>query len=173
MLDQNSVLPQVTEYSFDLERMTSALLLIDENLGSQTLSILNFPRIRVPTGGGLNFRIQTATGGDSATELVGVITAWRQSRVFYHNAFCSGGNRPPDCISSDGITGVGSPGGQCRYCPHARFGSAVDINGRPTAGQACKDQRQVLFLLNRDSPAPAECAAQQRQGLYPIHDNPA
>ncbi len=48
---------------------------------------------------------------------------------------------PPDCSSTDTITGVGNPGGACKACPMAQWDSAAD-----SAGQACKQVKQLFFL---------------------------
>jgi hypothetical protein len=130
-----------------LERtsMTETLALIDENLGQQGFSILNLPRIRVPSGGALNFRVETASGEKSAGKLEGVITAWRMARVYWRSREVR--KKPPDCTSINGFAGIGDPGGNCKDCPYARFGSALRPDGKKSNGQACKDVRQVLFLL--------------------------
>jgi hypothetical protein len=45
---------------------------------------------------------------------------------------------------------VGDPGGSCRDCPLARFGSATKPDGSKGGGQACRDQREVLLRLDGD-----------------------
>jgi hypothetical protein len=50
-------------------------------------------------------------------------------------------------LSIDGLKGVGDPGGNCKNCPLARFGSDLKPDGSRGNGQACKDVRQVLLLL--------------------------
>lgn len=121
------------------------LNLIDENLGGQNFSILSLPRIKVPSGGDTSFLIETAAGNEHARKLTGVISSWRSVRVYWKSR--AAGKKPPDCTSQNGFMGVGDPGGECRACPYARFGSGIGNDGQPTNGQACKDIRQVLFLL--------------------------
>jgi hypothetical protein len=132
---------------FDADTITGALSLIEDNLGTQAPSVLNLPRIRIPSGGGLALRIDTPAGEESVKEATGVIISWRRARVYYQMPAGRGGKKPPDCSSTDGLTGIGDPGGECRNCRHARFGSAVGPSGAPTAGQACKEVRQLLILL--------------------------
>ena len=109
------------------------------------LPILDLPRIRVPSGGGLQFRIDTAAGEENARKLEGVIVAYRSARIYWKSR--AAGKRPPDCSSIDGFIGAGDPGGECAQCPNARFGSGFKADGSPSGGQACKDVRQILFLL--------------------------
>jgi hypothetical protein len=129
------------------DRMKGILALLDENLGGG-FSVLNLPRIRVPTGGALDFRVEGASGETSARRITGILVASRRARIYWRKAYGGGGGKkPPDCTSMDGFVGIGDPGGECRICPYARFGSAIGANGKPGPGQACKDVRQVLFLL--------------------------
>lgn len=132
---------------FERANMNNVLALIDENLDPQSFSILNLPRIRIPSGGALAFRVETAGGEESAAELKGIMAAWRPARVYFKKAYGRGGKKPPDCSSIDGRMGVGDPGGPCPDCPYARFGSAINADGSRGKGQACKEVRQVLLLL--------------------------
>ena len=60
----------------------------------------------------------------------------------------SDANSPPNCSSLDAYTGIGEPGGNCRSCRYAQFGTGA--NGE---GQACKLVRQ-LFFLRQDAVLP-------------------
>jgi hypothetical protein len=123
------------------------LQLLSENDSLRNFSILNLPRILVGSGGGTSFRIQGLAGEETERELRGVMVAVRPARVFWRENYAGGGSgKPPDCSSKDGLVGYGDPGGRCSECPNARFGSAVQPNGQPGNGQACKDIRQILFL---------------------------
>lgn len=125
----------------------NVLQLLDDNLGAQNFSILNLPRIQVPSGGGLNWRIATLAGEIAEKEIEGIVVAWRPARVFWQESYSGGASgKPPDCSSKDGLVGVGNPGGSCTECPYAQFGSALLPNGQPGPGQACKDIRQLLVL---------------------------
>lgn len=130
------------------EAMRSVLTLIDENLGAQKFSVLNLSRIKVPAGGGTEFRVEGAAGPQSERQLQVVITAFRQARIYWKKAFgTGGGKKPPDCTSTDGFLGVGDPGGECSRCPFAAFGTSKNPDGSPGTGQACKEIRQLLVLL--------------------------
>ena len=154
--DQQMLVPQIeksgTELTYPLlnhARMKSTLALIEENLGNQNFSIQNLPKIRVPSGGTMAFRVTTASGDEELVKLIeGVIVATRAARVFWENPFGSGaGKRPPDCTSNDGYIGTGRPGGECARCPNAAFGTALNPDGSRGKGQACKQVQQILFLL--------------------------
>jgi|SRR5215469_1766578 len=141
------ILPAETEYPL-LDDPSGVLELLDEGMAGRPLPLLDLQRIRVPSGGGLAFRYDTAAGEETAKKLTGVIVAWRQARIFWRAR--GSGKKPPDCTSTDGFTGTGDPGGLCSKCPYSKFGTAVKQDGTPGAGQACKDIRQALVLLPGD-----------------------
>jgi hypothetical protein len=113
--------------------------IISENLGDGGVGSLDLPRIKVATGGGTTWVVDGVD--EPVTELEGILLAWRMERLFWKGAYGGSRKRPPDCISRDGFSGVGDPGGPCRMCPNAQFDSAPQ--GR---GQACKQVRQLLVL---------------------------
>lgn len=132
----------------DPQAMTRILRLIDDNLAGQTISPLNLPRIRVPSGDDYQFKVETATGVERRATIVCVITAFRTARAYWIKPFGTGrGSQPPDCSSKDGFTGEGNPGGDCTQCPFAAFGTARMADGSKGAGTACKELRQLLVLL--------------------------
>jgi hypothetical protein len=86
--------------------------------------------------------VPTLEGEHTLDRIIGVIAFARDTRVYYRTAFGKGnGNQPPDCSSSDGITGQGKPGGECSRCPLAEFGSAEE-----GGGQACRQVKQLFVL---------------------------
>jgi hypothetical protein len=111
-----------------------------ENLGNAKLSAFNLDRIKMPSGGGLAWEVQTLEGPEPQKTLTGIIVYHRDVRTFWRDEYSGQGN-PPDCSSDDGITGYGDPGGDCSSCPLAQFDS-----GR-NGGQACKQQKQVFLLM--------------------------
>jgi hypothetical protein len=129
---------------------------LKENLGGDDLSPFDLDRVSIPTGGGVAWTIPTIDGGvDSVKELVGIIIGVQKARAYWRTSFAnSGGGSPPDCISDDGITGLGDPGGACATCPYAEFGSKLGEDGLTRlAGQACR-QITRIFLLRPDSMLP-------------------
>lgn len=108
------------------------------------MSESDFDRVIVPSGGGITWEVPSLKDGVKTTdELIGVMVYYRDTRAYWQNSFDkSGGGSPPDCSSIDLVLGIGKPGGQCHVCPLAQFGSAE--KGR---GQACKQMRQIYFLM--------------------------
>lgn len=121
-----------------------------ENAGDDRISAFDLDRITVPSGSGAAmWRIPTLDGEEALAALEGVIIFQRTTRAYWQKEMGeTGGSSPPDCSSEDGLLGVGNPGGTCKYCPLAAFGSGA--NGRK---QACK-QAKLLFVLRPESAIP-------------------
>jgi hypothetical protein len=114
---------------------------VQVNLGEK-MSAGDLQVIRLPAGGGTAWTLQNLEGEKTEKELYGIIVGWRDTRSYWSVPMDqSDGNAPPDCASVDACVGVGKPGGDCRTCRFAQFGSGP--NGE---GQACKLMRQLLFL---------------------------
>jgi len=117
-----------------------------QNLGGEQLSVADFTRIKVPTGGATKWQIETAGGAEVVDTLEGVILYTTRRRAYWSNPNPT--QSPPDCSSADMKTGVGTPGGSCFGCPFDQFGSAP--NGH---GKACKEVR-LFFLLRKGQVLP-------------------
>jgi hypothetical protein len=117
---------------------------LESNIGPNGISPMQLNRIKVPSGGALTWAVPGLDGEENFKELSGIVLAWTDSRVYYKVPFAErkGKAGPPDCTSKDGFYGVGDPGGECRRCPMAEWGSDPK-GGR---GQACKQVRRLLFL---------------------------
>ena len=100
-----------------------------------------FERIKIPAGGGTMFESPSSNPDESdmVKDFSAVILYHHPMYVFYNSKF-NGSNNPPDCLSIDGITGVGIPGGKCINCPKNKFGSGE--NG----SKACKNKHQMYLL---------------------------
>lgn len=100
-----------------------------------------FERIKMPAGGGVMFESPSGNPDepDMIKEFSAVILYHHPMYVFYSSKF-NGSNNPPDCLSIDGITGVGTPGGKCMNCPNNKFGSGE--NG----SKVCKNKHQMYLL---------------------------
>jgi hypothetical protein len=116
------------------------------NIASGTVSEFDLPRIKVMSGAAL-WLIPSLEGDETAPKIEGVLVVSRDARVYY--ASKDAGNVPPDCSSTDAITGIvqGKPGdvkygGACQACPMSKWDSAQDGGG----GQACKQVKQLFFL---------------------------
>jgi len=118
--------------------------LIRENIGAGGLAPTDLERIVIPAGGGTAWNIKTLEGDVNVDHFDAVILYWKDVRLYWASEFTGAGS-PPDCLSNDGLTGRGNPGGVCARCPNAQFGSAA--NG---VGQACKQCRQLFVLLPDD-----------------------
>src|SRR5215471_9194259 len=143
MSEKMDVLPPHRDYPL-LEDPAEVLALIDDNF-NRGFNVLNLQRIRTGAGGAVNFRMETATGEEAPKKISGIINAYKTGRVYWKKQ--QAGNLPPDCVSEDGWHGTGDPGGDCGICPFAQFGSSVNQDGSRGSGQACKEIRQVLFLI--------------------------
>ena len=127
--------------------------LMAETLGALDVTEFDLERIVVPTGGGLNWQIANAEGEtDTPRSFDAVILNFAKRRSFYEESYEeSGGGSPPDCSSSDCLTGEGNPGGSCNICPNAQFGSSKKPGG---LGQACS-QNMFLFIVRPDEIMPS------------------
>jgi hypothetical protein len=121
------------------------------NIGSGSITAFDLPRIKVPSGGGTLWQLQTLEGERAEPTIEGIIVFARDTRAYWATSADdpAAGNNPPDCSSTDGLIGIGTPGGHCvptkeckKGCPLAAFKS--DPKGG--AGQACKAVRQLFFL---------------------------
>jgi hypothetical protein len=100
-----------------------------------------FERIKMPTGGGTVFEVPGDEPGEteSVKEFTGVILHHHPLNVYYRDEY-TGGSRPPNCASNNGLVGQGNPGGVCEACKFNQFGS-----GR-NDGKACQNRRRLFIL---------------------------
>jgi len=99
-------------------------------------------RIKMPSGVSKFFTVPADSEEEQqVSEIVGIILHSHPSFAYYTTTY-QGGSNPPDCGSLDGKQGVGNPGGDCRKCPHNRFGSGTE-GGQ---GKACQN-RKMLYIL--------------------------
>jgi hypothetical protein len=117
-----------------------------EALEGEELSPWDLPELTIPAGGGTTWEINTLDGDVSTKEILAVIVDSQRVRQYYAREF-EGGNTPPDCVSADGLTGVGTPGGECVSCPLAAWGSGGDR----TNSQACSERRHLLLLTEHSA----------------------
>ena len=129
-------------------RGTDSLAMAVEGLGG-SVAISDLTVVGMPSGKTPAFSVPDALTGKSRVveSIEGVIIHWQDTRAYWREAYgTSEGNGPPDCMSTDGLTGIGAPGGACAVCPMAEFGTARGADGKPRAGQACA-QRRNLFVV--------------------------
>lgn len=106
---------------------------------------LNFPKVKIPSGGMLQFEVpgDDPENPEYSKTLEGVILFNHASGAYWQEGSEYDENTSPLCSSVDGRVGIGEPGGTCAVCPLNQFGSALDGSGK---GKACKNMR-VLYLL--------------------------
>lgn len=100
-----------------------------------------FERIKIPAGGATTFEIpgDNPDDPDTVKDFTAVILYQHPIHAYYKDKY-TGGSNPPDCGSFDGITGEGTPGGNCKNCPFNQFGSGE--NG----AKACKNRRRIYLI---------------------------
>lgn len=127
---------------FDTDKIIAA---VSENFDGEDLGPNDLDRVRIPSGGALQWLVPDLEEDEIALKtLRGIIVAKRASRAYWESSLDeSGGGTPPDCSSQDGKIGQGNPGGDCSDCPFNQFGSANAGEGR---GKACKEMRLVFLM---------------------------
>lgn len=121
--------------------------IIQDNLAGEDITTRNLARITIPSGGGLAWAYPGADGTEARTTFEGVILHKQKARAYWAAGLeAGGGSTPPDCRSDDAVYGVGDPGGDCKTCPFAVFGSKVGTNGQQGRGQACK-LMSLLYVM--------------------------
>ncbi len=112
---------------------------ISEEMEGLTAS---FERIKIPAGGTTIFEIpgDDPNEPEAVKEFSAVILFHHPLNSYYKDAY-TGGSNPPDCGSFDGITGIGTPGGNCKTCSYNEFGSGENGNAK-----ACKNRRRIYLL---------------------------
>lgn len=116
--------------------------IVADNLAGQDINEFDLRRVGMPAGGATVWQVPTLEGPQNLQELSGILVFTKQTRSYWSEDQRTG--EPPLCSSPDGLIGVGTPGGDCRSCEFAEFGS-----GKKGRGQACT-QRTVWFLLRED-----------------------
>ena len=146
----NHQLAVIKDEDYQVLQVTPTLLkeVIQTNLGNEIVSAFDFDKITIPTGGVTSWQLKTLTGEKSVKELEGIMVFWKNSRAFFKEAFGEGEGKP-ECVSEDGVKGIGDPGGECASCPYNQFGS--DLKGGK--GKACREVK-ALFMLLKDNILP-------------------
>jgi hypothetical protein len=118
--------------------------IVEANTGG-AITLGDLTQVTIPSGGSTTFEIANPLGEDEdAKEIEGVLIFWNDRRSYWMrdlDDLDDDDDRSPDCFSANAVEGVGAPGGDCRTCPLAAWGSAKD-----GGGQACKAQRLFFFL---------------------------
>ncbi len=136
--DHKFMLPDMVDSDFSPEDMA-------DDMDGLSMS---FNRVKIPSGGGLQFEIPTddPENPDYDKALVGVILFNHATCAYWppkddDNDEEDEEDNNPLCSSLDGKTGVGTPGGTCATCPLNTYGTAEKGKGK-----ACKNMR-IIYLL--------------------------
>lgn len=141
MNNQNTAL--MTQEEFLLPTMVEGDFSNDELADDMDGMQMSFPRIKIPSGGTIQFEIPTddPENPDYTKTLTGVILYHHPNYAYWAEGSEYDENATPLCTSVDGKKGIGDPGGICSECALNEYGSASE--GR---GKACKNMR-MLYLL--------------------------
>ena len=150
MPDTSSSLTTRDEQPYALITTTgpdSPLSIVEVNLGGSPLRIDKLTRVTIPGGEGRQWLVKGLRGDERFDELTGIIVHQQTSRTYYAEAY-SGGGKPPDCSSNDGITGSPGVAGitACAICPMNQWETAS--SGR---GKACAEYINVFLLPSERS----------------------
>jgi hypothetical protein len=115
--------------------------LIEEELGGQ-ISFSAFKRVKLPSGGGLSFEIQSGENPEICTEIVGVVIDHYPIKTYYKSKNIQAGMKP-DCSSVGGVEGTGIMAGLCAKCPKNQFIKGV--------GKECTDKHRIFILRQGDT----------------------
>lgn len=125
--------------------------IIKENVGELGMNANELDMVKIPSGEIHAFLMPSLTDEpEMAAAFHGVIVLFQEARRYWSTLLDDDERRPPDCTSDDGISGNGSPGGLCKKCPKAQWGS--DLKGGD--GQACQ-ARRTLYIAMPDQVLPA------------------
>lgn len=141
------------------EARTFAIPLVEDTTGDFNSDDLNedfdglqlsFQRVKIPSGGGVQFEIpgDNPDDPDTTKTIEGVIVFNHAACAYWADGDDYSDNMPPSCSSVDGKTGIGNPGGACEVCEFNRYGTGTDAKGNPTKGKACKNMRNLYILRN-------------------------
>jgi hypothetical protein len=105
---------------------------------------INFKRIKIPSGGTLQFEIpgDDPENPDYAKYIEGIIVHNHDANAYWEEGSENEEDATPLCSSVDGKLGIGEPSGDCVTCALNKFGSG-GANGK---GKACKNMR-ILYIL--------------------------
>lgn len=109
---------------------------------------LNFPEIKIPSGGGIVWEIPTDEDEPKTTsELIGVVLDYHPFNIYFETEY-SGEKTRPTCVSRDGVTGEGNPGGLCKTCELG--GDNAWGTGKKGVGKACANKVRIALLMQGD-----------------------
>lgn len=122
--------------------------MIEANLGDgESIGLGDLSRIIIPSGKSTTWSIPDieAEGGERETKAIqGIIVATQTTRQYWETSYDDNPGVPPDCASTDGLKGLGNPGGNCLECPMNEF---PETGKKP---KPCQERRLVFIVLKED-----------------------
>lgn len=124
-------------------------------IGDMGVKVWDLPKMRVPAGGQVAFEVTRMGNTEYLKERDVVILAVRGNQKAWHREhFEDVGGKPPDCFSTDGMTGMGNRSvdalvpdmgpHDCAKCPWGQFGSKRGKDGN-REGKDCQDYALLLI----------------------------
>jgi len=142
-LDVQQLLPSVPGKT--AEQMMATLR---RNLAGGGVQASDLTKIVVPVGSSPYFTVL----GKPMDSFDAVIVGVQPGRRYYATAMKPGqATVPPDCVTTDLLTGIGNPGGSCLKCPYNAWGSARAIDGVQGRGKGCSEYRWIFARLPGDT----------------------
>lgn len=130
---------------------------VREAMGNRGMRPQDLERVTMPAGKSKMFSLEDGETMEKA--IVAAVLVDSDTRIYFDKPF-GGETTPPACFSTDGITGIGDPGGPCETCPKNQWGTREDAQGNPTRGKACSERRLlVLFCLQPPNALPLVLSA--------------
>ena len=125
--------------------LTLAIEAVDSQATMQKLSAaspegltpLSLDRISFVTAGSITYNVPTEDGPEPRQYLDTIMVHGHNYRQLYTGLYDPQNPSPPECVSWDGITGQGSPGGVCARCPFNLVGPEAQ----------CKPYRWLYLLF--------------------------
>lgn len=108
----------------------------------ETITVRDFTKLKVPSGtSAAVFCLESIDGEQTPATIDCIILEMQPINVYFDTPY-DGTVVPPTCVANDGITGIGTPGGDCARCPLNEFGT-----GKDGQGKACSNRRHLLALI--------------------------
>ena len=144
-MDVNNVSAMVENgHSFRLPEMVGSMEFSKDELADDMTGLqLNFQKVKIPSGGTLQFELpgDDPENPDYVKTIEGVLLYNHAAGALWAEDSEKDEDALPLCSSADGQIGAGEPGGVCASCHLNAWGSG--LKGK---GKACKNMR-VLYLL--------------------------
>ncbi|MFR8333798.1 MAG: hypothetical protein ACLU9S_16665 [Oscillospiraceae bacterium] len=131
-------------------------------------------KIKIPSGGGLAYEVQTDEEDDAEymKQIDGVVIFTHRANGFWPGAYGSGEdqNQPPACASMDGKTAIWTDTGElrsCEGCPYNEYGSGADQTGAGPGQGLQKYAPPLPDDERRPEPLPPDGSTYLHQGRQP------